>query len=145
MTDDKIVNAFCESLGSFRYSAVDGPAPINKKNVKKLKKEDKEFVIKLWNGLKVYRVDFTVVRDTIDVAAVGGLHPLESHYVPKDEIWIEKQKNPLDEIFYLAHEVFEYEGMKSLGTKYNKQHDRSNDIEHSLRQIYQAALKDKKK
>jgi hypothetical protein len=143
MTDKRIIKAFTESLGSYRYDNVDGEAPIHKNMVKKIPKDKKQLVGTLWNGMKVFRVDFTWVRDNIDVSAIGGLHPFEQDWMP-NEIWIEKQINPLDEIYYAAHEIIEYNQMSGVNNKkYTKSHDISNSCENILRSIYKLASDNK--
>ena len=132
--NDKIVKAFLETdMGSFRYQAIEGEAPIHKEMVKKMPKSAKKYVATLsWNKMKIFIVDGKWVRDNIDVAFTGGTHPYEADWMPR-EIWIEDTKNPADLIYFLCHEIIELIQM-SLGKKsYQKSHDLSNSCEDAIR------------
>lgn len=132
----KLNDLMKESLGSYRYSAIDGEAPIDKASVKKIPKDKKKYIAELWDGTKIFMVNGEWVRNNIDVSWIGGSHESECGWIPKKEIWIEEQKSSMDAIFYLFHEIIESVQMKYFKQPYEKSHDISNSVENVCRKMY---------
>ena len=91
-------------------------------------------IVRLADGTdaKVYYVDGFEFRNYVDVGWVGGGHGFRDPYLGKDEIVIERMKNPHDEVAFLNHEVQEA-NLMCKGMGYDEAHDRANDSEASYR------------
>ena len=44
-----------------------------------------------WVGLSVWRVDGQRIRNTLDIEFTNGSHHFESPYIPRDELWIDRE------------------------------------------------------
>jgi hypothetical protein len=105
---------------------------------KKLRKEsfDKEFIVELWDGTKVYLVDGEKVRDSGMTAFYGGCHPLYEDFPTKGEIWIEKHVDGEHaEAKVFVHEITEYILMKYAKKPYDPAHDIANSVEQAVRAL----------
>lgn len=85
---------------------------------------------------KVFRVDGSFVRDHYLLDWTMGGHSLVYDFIPDDEIWIEKMEDSSEEIFNLAHELFERRLMKDQGLDYEDAHARAIEYEEGLRRHY---------
>ena len=99
----------------------------------------------LYDGTTIYVIDGNQVRDLYDEDFLKGGHGYCYSYIPKNEIWIEKDVIYDNEPELLAHEIFEYFQMKNLGLTYEKAHSHAESIELALRQINIIAEKINKK
>jgi hypothetical protein len=72
--------------------------------------------------LKVYLVNGEYVRDNLDVNFTMGGHGHVYDYIPKNEVWIEKGGEPLEDKFTLLHELVEREQMVK-GMDYEEAHE----------------------
>ena len=88
-----------------------------------------------FDGIKIFIVDGHNVRTNMDTDFTLGSHGLLVDYIPKDEIWIEKMINPIDESINLSHEIFEYLLMRDKKLIYDDAHEISICAEKALRSI----------
>ncbi len=85
------------------------------------------------NGVKIYDIDGTYVRDNIYTDYTMGGHELVyPEFIPKNEIWIDKDMNPADKEYTIKHEIFERSRM-SEGLTYEKAHEEATKYEEKLR------------
>lgn len=92
-------------------------------------------IVRLANNAeaKVYYVDGFAFRNFVDVGFVGGGHGYRDSYLHRDEIVIERMKNPHDEVAFLHHELAEITGYIH-GKEYEAAHKAANDSEAKYRQ-----------
>jgi hypothetical protein len=82
---------------------------------------------------KVYLVSGKKVRQGYYLDFTGGGHGYVYGFIPKDEVWIEKEvKAEKEKSFDLIHEITERDQMK-LGMGYNKAHDHASKVENLAR------------
>jgi hypothetical protein len=84
------------------------------------------------HGKKIYLVDGKSVRDLLDVDFFMGSHDLYSRYIPKGEVWIEKDLNPKEQKLIMLHELTERELMEK-GMKYDEAHAVATATEYLFR------------
>jgi len=84
------------------------------------------------HGKKIYFVDGKSVRDLLDVDFFMGSHDLYSKYIPKGEVWIEKDLNPKEQKLIMLHELTERELMEK-GKKYDEAHELATALEYFFR------------
>jgi hypothetical protein len=93
----------------------------------------KQFFNRLWDGTQIYIVDGNFIRSKLFVDFVLGGHGYVYHFVPKNEIWIERTISQNDMKNNLIHEIVEYIFMKYLNYSYNRAHNITANIERILR------------
>jgi hypothetical protein len=109
----------------------------------KKSKINKKFIYELWDKTKVYLVDGDRVRNDKNVEFIGGgnapadtdpKNPTDGD-CPKGEIWIERMKDPTEQIFILVHEITEYIKMKYHKGTYDNSHPIANSVENAIRHM----------
>ena len=90
--------------------------------------EDEKFPITVWliDGMLArcyYKTDYT-----------EGGHGIVYPWVPRDEIWIEKDLVPAEAPFIVVHEYIEHRLMRDRDYEYDKAHRICSEIEFDLRQ-----------
>jgi hypothetical protein len=85
------------------------------------------------DGVCVYLVDGPVVRRDIDIDFTEGGHGAVYGYIPKKEVWIEKEESEEERNFLLLHELHEYRLMTDEGLEYEEAHQRASAIEQDCR------------
>lgn len=93
----------------------------------------KQFFNRLWDGTQIYIVDGNFIRSKLFVDFVLGGHGYIYHFIPKNEIWIERTISQHDMKNNLIHEIIEYIFMRYLAYSYNRAHDITANIERVLR------------
>lgn len=83
--------------------------------------------------LAVYIVDGLQVRNYFKTDYVCGGHGYVYSWIPKDEIWIEKQTGPDELLYTLIHEFVERTQMKLLDRTYSPAHNISSKVDYSFR------------
>lgn len=83
--------------------------------------------------LKPMLVDGEKVRRHIDVDFTMGGNPSRYAYVPKGELWVEKNLSPADRMSTFVHENVEHRLMKDEGMSYNDAHGAANRVDGPLR------------
>ncbi len=102
----------------------------------------KELYKTLKDGTKVYKVDGNYIRNNVDIDwTMGGHDYVYPKYIPKDEIWLDKDMAKNDFENTLRHENTERRKMIS-GKKYDKAHELANKEEIKIRQGEQPTLKE---
>jgi ankyrin repeat protein/8-oxo-dGTP pyrophosphatase MutT (NUDIX family) len=124
------------------------------KVVKTMLKETKSYKLKYKKDLgsfkvvdfevKVYEIDGQEVRDNINTDFTLGGHGMVYDYVPKNEIWVEKEYSKVDEGDIVAHEITEYLLMYKANMKYDDAHEEATSVEEILRQ-FNSSKKEQKK
>jgi hypothetical protein len=84
------------------------------------------------SGFKVWIVDGEYVRANIEREFTNYGQHYRFNFIPEDEFWIDKQKVPGEESFYINYLLVENRLM-SKGMEYNKAVDRANAIERKER------------
>lgn len=87
--------------------------------------------------LKIKTVDGTKVRDDIDKDFTMGGNPSRYSYIPKGEMWVEKNLAPKDRVSTVVHEAIEHRLMKNKGMPYEKAHDEANKSDKKVRMLYE--------
>jgi hypothetical protein len=89
----------------------------------------------LWDGRKVYVVDGTYVRDNFFADFVEGSNCCAyPEFVPKNEIWLERDQTPEDLMESLIHEIIECTLMcYGIKKTYNPAHDATNTVSTLVR------------
>lgn len=94
----------------------------------------KELYKTLEDGTKVYLVDGTYIRDNVDIDfTLGGHEYVYPRYIPKGEVWLDKDINKIEIDNTLRHELTEREKMVG-GENYNTAHEKANKEEIAIRQ-----------
>jgi hypothetical protein len=94
----------------------------------------KQFIETLKDGTKVYTVDGTYVRDKIhDDFTEGGNYAAYPNFIPKGEIWIDKDQSQKDQKAAIIHESTELHSMLKKGIDYSSAHDIANKAETKFR------------
>lgn len=95
----------------------------------------KSYLGKLWDGRKIYVVDGTYIRDHYFADFVEGSNCCAyPEFVPKGEIWLERDQEPVDLVESLIHEILECTLMcYGLKKTYNAAHDATNTVSTLLR------------
>jgi hypothetical protein len=83
--------------------------------------------------VRVWLVDGCLVRCTYRTEFVAGGHGYVYPWVPKDEIWVERETDPAEVPFVLAHEFVERQLMRDDGREYDPAHRVAADAEFDLR------------
>ncbi len=86
----------------------------------------------LWRrlgGFLVYIVDGLVVRNEIDIDYVAGGHGYVYDYIPQNEVWIERDVEPVERPYVLLHELVEIRHMRDYLWKYDRAHEEANRVE----------------
>lgn len=91
---------------------------------------------KMWDGTKIFIVDGPYVREKYFIDYVEGGHGYVYTFIPKDEIWIEKMENQVDQGMNLLHEMYEMTLMKYVPSKkgYDPAHESSANVESLVRE-----------
>ena len=84
------------------------------------------------HGRHIMLVDGTHVRDKFDSDFSQGGNGYAYDFVPKDEIWIDEQIDPIEWPFIAFHECEEAELMEQ-GMPYDKAHDKVKYLEDIFR------------
>ncbi len=108
-----------------------------KKNPKVADTLDKEPMVTLTDGTKVFIVSGMDVRNTKSPEFIGGGHDLVYDYVPKGEIWLDDEVDETDRPFILFHEIYE-RNLMSQGWDYDRAHNSANKLEGKLRKRKQS-------
>jgi hypothetical protein len=96
----------------------------------------KTLVGRMYDDTRVYTVDGTTVRDTVDTDYTEGGHDLVyPGAIPKGEIWVEAGDPELDMLCAAAHEMFERHLMDHEKMSYDRAHDHALAFEQVLRTI----------
>ncbi len=91
----------------------------------------------LWNGIKVFRVNGSLVRSLCDSDFLSG-HDLVYGYIPKNEIWIDDDfTDTIDKVAILIHEIIERTIMDFTKADYEKSHTCADSVENIIRAIGQ--------
>jgi hypothetical protein len=85
------------------------------------------------NDVLVYLVDGEEIRNTYDDDYTEGGHHFRWDFIPKDEIWIERMRDPSEHRFNLFHELYERGRMMREGTPYEEAHQKAAHVEQFLR------------
>lgn len=85
------------------------------------------------NDIQVYYVDGKSVRDNYKTDFSQGGHGYVYKWIPKDEIWIEKEEKEETQ-FILSHEYTEMVMMRDMKIAYEKAHSIASKIEKELRE-----------
>ncbi len=94
----------------------------------------KELYKTLEDGTKVYLVDGTYIRDNVDVEfTLGGHEYVYPRYIPKGEVWLDRDINKIELDNTLRHELTERQKMIG-GEKYDTAHEKANKEEIAIRQ-----------
>jgi len=101
----------------------------------------KKTVLCKYGPYTVYAVDGTYVRDTWDQDFTTGGNPGRYKYVPENEIWVEMYLPEEDKVASAVHEMQECEGMKKKHESYDEAHDKANEFEHKVREVYRKLSK----
>jgi hypothetical protein len=86
-------------------------------------------------------VDGTKVRDDIDTDFTMGGNPSRYSYIPKGEMWVEKNLSPKDRVSTVIHEAIEHRLMKNRGMNYETAHDEANKSDKKVRGLYEEVKK----
>ena len=81
---------------------------------------------------QIVLVDGTYVRNHFDSDFSQGGNGFRYRFVPRGEIWIDAEINPVERAFIAFHECSESESM-AKGIGYERAHDRAKRIEDRLR------------
>lgn len=111
----------------------------SKNSIKEINKTKKLLFEK--DGVKVYAVDGPLIRDKIETDFIGGGHHFvayekydgewcEYDWIPKDEIWVEKDLP--DKVAIAKHELEERPKMEN-GEEYPKAHKHAENKEDKFR------------
>lgn len=84
------------------------------------------------DDLTIYLVDGEQIRDHLYLDFTEGGHDLRYDFIPDNEVWIEKMKDPTEHEFILVHELHERRLME-LGADYDHAHVRANVVETKCR------------
>ena len=84
------------------------------------------------HGLEICLVDGTHVRNEHDSDFTQGGNGFRYRFVPRSEIWIDRQMNPEEWPFIAFHECDEIERMRS-GQDYDRAHDAAKRMEGRFR------------
>jgi len=88
-----------------------------------------------YQGFHFYFTNGEYVRDNVDIDYAAGGNPARYHYIPENEIWIEKTPQEGDWAPTMAHEYIEMKKMQR-GVAYGKAHDDTAAIEKKLRKDF---------
>jgi hypothetical protein len=88
---------------------------------------DREFSIDAW------LIDGNMARSWYKTDYTEGGHGYVYRWVPKNEIWIEKDLHPAEIPFILAHEYLELRLMRDRGVEYDPAHAICSKMEFALR------------
>lgn len=92
----------------------------------------KSILGKTEDGVTVWEVDGSVVRDLHDIDWTEGGHDRVYDFVPANEVWIDDELNQHERPFVLIHELHE-RGLMGKGMDYEKAHQKSSNLEHKCR------------
>ena len=98
----------------------------------------KKLIVTTKDGVKIYFVDGTHVRDVkgkgfdIDFT-MGGHAYIYPHYIPEDEAWIDEDMDKEDKYTTIVHELTERKEMKNKHAPYDKAHDDASAKEEKVR------------
>lgn len=98
----------------------------------KLLADVKKKQVGLVDGFKVVDVDGQKIRNKIDTDFTDGGNPARYGYVPKGELWIERN-GKVDRPATIAHELHETKQM-AKGLTYDKAHDKALKVERAVRE-----------
>lgn len=95
----------------------------------------KKLLKKLGSGVKVYLVDGTFIRNNIDIDfTMGGHEFVYPKYIPKNEIWLDKDISEKEQELTLRHENTERDAMIG-GKNYEDAHEIANKEEIGKRKL----------
>jgi len=86
-----------------------------------------------WQRLKIYLVDGNVVRNLYKTDFVEGGHGYVYPWIPKNEIWVEKDMNTNEIPIIALHEYVERTIMKEQEEEYAYSHKVSSKVEYGFR------------
>jgi hypothetical protein len=92
----------------------------------------KSILGKLEDGVTVWEVDGSVVRNLHKVDFTEGGHDKVYDFVPANEVWIDDAVSKHERPFVLIHELHE-RGLMDKGMDYDKAHRKSSNLEHKCR------------
>ncbi len=131
MSKSKAYDA-AEEINKAHREKADGVKPSDKKIPEGLREKKLETT----DGVTVWIVDGHKVRDHFKTDFVEGGHGYVYPWIPKDEVWIDKNVRPDERRFVLAHEMHERKDMKDTGMGYQKAHRRAAEYEFKLRRSH---------
>ena len=82
--------------------------------------------------IKVYKVDGKWVRENLDPDFTAGGHNEVYTYIPKNQVWIERMRNPEEDETSLAHELDELYDMKHNDENYAVAHQQAVEREFGV-------------
>jgi len=82
--------------------------------------------------IKVYKVDGQWVRENLDADFTMGGHWLVYSYVPKNQVWIERMRNPEEDKYNLGHELDEVHDMDENDEAYHPAHESAKEREFGV-------------
>lgn len=121
---DKIEKRFRDMNEGIKKRHLKRKEIIQKIHSKLLKKYSKK--------LKVWVVNGRYIRDYYFIDFTEGGHEYVYKFVPKNEVWIEKDLRENERPFVILHEIHERNLMKK-GMKYEHAHHSASTIEHECR------------
>src|SRR6202011_3256568 len=83
--------------------------------------------------IQVWLVDGNMVRSLYKTDYTEGGHGYVYRWVPKREIWVEKDLDRWELPFILCHEYLELRLMRDKGLAYDKAHEICSKVEFNLR------------
>lgn len=100
------------------------------------------------DGFAVWIVDGDWIRKNTDIEFTNYAHPLDKKYVPADELWIDREHEPSEAKFYIAHMLTEHR-MLTKGYSHDRAHGAGAKEESRMRsrdklpkELYKALLDD---
>jgi hypothetical protein len=81
---------------------------------------------------KVDKVDGKWVRENLDSDFTMGGHWLVYSYVPKNQVWIERMRNPEEDKYNLGHELDEVHDMQENDEPYHPAHESAKEREFGV-------------
>lgn len=91
--------------------------------------------------LRVVVVDGEYVRRHIDTDFTMGGNPSRYSYVPRGELWVEKNLSIADTISTIVHESVEHRLMKNSNMSYANAHALANQIDDEIRDAVETAMR----
>lgn len=83
-------------------------------------------------GYKIYLVDGIYARNNINIDFLAGYNPVDP-YIPKGEIWIDRNIPKKEQKDYIMHELIEAVLINTYGENYDKAHYIASEIEKVIR------------
>jgi hypothetical protein len=85
------------------------------------------------DGTEIVEVDGNQIRNKKDIDFIGGSNSEANDYVPKKQIWVEKDLQESDKRKIVLHEIVERSLMRAQGMPYAQAHEIANEMEAKAR------------